>query len=203
MTPWKRLRPILDDMARYWTQGGTKAVFTHIKKRVFERNQNLLYELPCNGVPAALPEGWALTVVRVGDEAGYELLRQVGGEFGIPKVHHRAVAYVMTVLGEPVGVFWHFPANTLARRMGRGTAYVGRAFVRPAWRGQGVNPRILAAMASTMPPGTRLILEIAKENLVSQKSMARGGCKLVGMLTTFEVLGLLVGYRIESAGGTD
>jgi GNAT superfamily N-acetyltransferase len=197
MATRSRLRLFLDDLARLRREGGLAAAFRLVRAKLYERVQTLLYEFRPTGIDPGLPVGW--TVRRVASEAdpAVEWLRRSGGDVNLHSFRRGAVAYVMCIGDQAVGHCWHYPNYLLARRLGSGAAYFGQAFVRPEWRGQGVNGRLIAYMAGQLPAGGRVVMEVEFPNVSSQKSLAKLGCALVGRLQTLVLGARLVSVRID------
>ncbi len=179
-----RIGPFLEDLARLWREGGVRAALRLVRRRVYERNVNLFYELRTAGVEPDLPPGWCVKVVASQADAAVGLLLKAGGESELPFFRRKAVAYVLCIGDEVVARHWHFTQSPLAQMLGPDVAYIGRAFVKPEWRGQRINGRLLVYTAARLPVGSRVVLEVDSSNISSQKSLVWAGCVLLGRLRT-------------------
>jgi GNAT superfamily N-acetyltransferase len=197
MAPWSRLGLFLDDLARLRREGGVSAAFRMVRGKLYERAETLLYEFRPTGIDPGLPTGWTVRKLTSGADPAEEWLRRSGGELNLHLFRRGAVAYVMFIGNEPVAHSWHYPNYFLARRLGPGVAYFGQSFVRPEWRGQGINGRLIAHMAGQLPAGGRAVMEVEFSNVASQRSKARLGCVLVGRLRTLVLCARVVSIRID------
>ena len=197
MTPPSRVRLFLDDLARLRREGGISAAFKLVRAKLYERAETLLYELRPTRVDPVLPMGWTVRKLTSEADPAVEWLRRSGGEVNLHLFRRGAVAYLMFIGDEVVAHCWHYPNDLLAKRLGSGAAYFGQAFVRPEWRGQGINGRLIAHMAGQLPAGGRVVMEVEFSNVSSQKSLAKLGCVLLGRLRTLVVGASLVSIRID------
>lgn len=191
-----RVGYFLDDLARLAREEGPFAAAKLLGKRVYERTDNLLFEMRTTGAEPELPEGMRIHHFSSKRDPDLDLLVRAGGGKELGNFRRRAVAYVLCVEGEPVARGWYFPRNALARKLD-GAQYLGSAFVRPEWRGKGLNAMLLQGYARSVPPGTRLVMQVAASNTSSQQSLSRLGLAPVGRVSTLVVLGRLVNVRID------
>jgi ribosomal protein S18 acetylase RimI-like enzyme len=194
-----RIKAFLADFLRLWRERGMLTAFRLVRKRIYERNENLLFELRTTGVGPELPPGWRVEVVTSSRDAAVAWLLRAGGESELPNFQRQAVAYVLCIGDEAVARHWFFPQSALARWMGPGTAYFGSAFVKPEWRGRGINTLMLTYMAARLPVASRVILEVESSNLPSQKSLLKTGCRLLGLVRTTVCLARLVRVRVDES----
>lgn len=194
----RRVAAVIKDAVRIWRKDGFLRAFGFMRSRVYLRSDTLLYELWTNDISPELPADWRIRVVRSAvDCAGMDLLRKVGGGLEQRYFRREAVVHVMCIGGEPVARIWYFPNNPLARKLGPNTVYWGDAFVRPEWRGQGIQGLLSAYCASQLPKGTRVIFEVAASNVASQKGVAKAGCVVVGRLRMIVFLGQIINARLD------
>lgn len=191
-----RISRFLEDLGRLRREGGIGAAFKHIRERISYEAETFLYDLHTTGIPHELPEGMAIRTVRSAADPAVELLRQSGGDLNLHNFRRSAVAYVLSIGDEAVGHGWQFPNSPLARRLGPHTTYVGNIFVRPEFRGRGLNSHLLAFMAGSLPKGTRILMEVALTNVSSQRSLRKSGCALVGRLHIITVFSNIMRIRI-------
>ena len=199
-----RVTAFLIDVAQVWREEGFCASSRLVWSRIFARYETLLYELRTTSLELGLPADWQVTVLRSEkDPAAVDLLRRVGGEAELRNFRRKAVAYVLSIEDEPVARCWYFPNSSLARRLGPDAAYFGMRFVRPEWRGQGIQARLMTYTASLLPIGTRVIVEILPSNVASQNGVAKAGSVYVGRLHTIVLLGRVIRARIEASPHPD
>lgn len=191
-----RVGYFLDDVARLAREKGPLAAVQLVAKRFFERTDTLLFEMRTTGEEPDLPEGWRMRKFTSKRDPELELLIRAGGGAELANFRREAVAYVLCIEGEPVARGWYYPRSPLARKLG-GAQYIGGAFVRPEWRGQGVNARFLQGYAKCVPPGSRFVMQVETSNEASQKSLARLGLVPVGHVRTLVLLGKLVRARVD------
>jgi ribosomal protein S18 acetylase RimI-like enzyme len=189
----------MGDLARTWRKKGIWTAFSLVRKRIFEQNLNLFYELRATGAEPDLPEGWFVAVVPSPDDAAIGLLLKAGGHSELGYFHRNAVAFVMCIGDEVVAHHWHFPNHPLAQWLGPDAAYVGKALVKPEWRGQGINAKLLTFTATHLHAGSRIVLEVEPTNVSSQKSLIKAGCVLLGRLQTTECFARLISVRLEGS----
>ena len=189
----------IGNFARTWREKGIWTALRLVRKKVYEQNLNLFYELRATGVELYLPEGWFVAVVSSPDDAAVGLLLKAGGESELGYFHRNAVAYVLCIGDEVVAHHWHFPKSPLAQWLGPDAAYVGKALVKPEWRRQGINAKLLTFTATHLPVGSRIVLEVEPTNVSSQKSLIKAGCVLLGRLQTTECFARLIRVRLEGS----
>lgn len=187
----------LKECAALLRTSGPRAALRLARSRIYSTTDTLLYEYRGTGAPHTLPGGWSLHVVRSESDPGLDLLRRSGGDFTPESFLRGAVAYVICIDGEPVGHRYDFPGSPLARRLGPDATYFGNAFVRPEWRGLGVNGHLLRAMAGAQPPGRRILIAVAHTNATNQRSLRKNGALLLGRLRTTVFLARVVRARID------
>lgn len=193
-----RIVAFLEDTLDIGKRKGLRAAMRHVKSRVFIRYARLLYEYRRTGGEPLLPEGWSVVVVSSAeDAAGVDLLRRVEGGLELGNFRRNAVAYIMCIDGLPVAHRWHYPRSPLALKLGPGFAYTGAMHVLPAWRGRGIQSRLLMHMASLLPEGTRIVMEIEDENLASRRGVAKAHAVCLGRVHVTVFLGKVVRIRIE------
>jgi len=194
----KRVARFVEDAVHFWKRGGFRGSFRFVRSRLFARTDTLLYELRSPGVASSVPEGWRIrAVASLEDAEGLELLRQAGGEAELRHFRRHAIAYVTHIGDQLVARCWVFPDHPLARWMGPNNVYFGCMFVQPPWRGQGIQGRLNAYLASLQPAGCRILMEVDPANIASQRGLIKGGSTLLGLLTTIVVLGRIVSTRIK------
>jgi ribosomal protein S18 acetylase RimI-like enzyme len=194
-----RVGPFLEDFARLWRETGIRAAFRLVRKRVYDQNVNLFYELRTTGVEPDLPHGWCVKVVASHEDAAVGFLLRAGGESELPYFRRNAVAYVLCIGDEVVARRWHFPQSPLAQWLGPDAAYSGKSFVKPEWRGQGIAGRLLAYMAARLPIGSKVVMEVDPSNVSSQKCLVKAGCVLLGRLHTTECFARLIRVRLDGS----
>jgi GNAT superfamily N-acetyltransferase len=194
-----RLSAFLDDVVSSWRRDGYRASFKLVRTRVYERTDTLLYELRTTGKAPELPADWQVTVVCSADDtAGVDLLCRTGGESEVRQFRRNAVAYVLSIGSEPVARAWYYPNNALVRRLGPNAAYFGSMFVLPEWRGLGIQGLLNAYMASFLPMGTRILMEILASNVASQKGVVKGNAVYIGRLDMIVFLGRIIRAHVEA-----
>lgn len=195
----RRVGAFLEDIGRIRKDAGVRTALGFIGTRVFERSETLLYELRPEGAEALPPESWRVVIVQSRDDAvGTELLRRAGGGPEFRNFRRGGVAFLLCIQDEPVAHGWYFMRNTLAKRLGSGAVYFGNFFVRPPWRGQGIQAWLTLHMVLGLPAGSRAIMEVVPSNVASQRGLAKAGCKLLGRLHQTVVLGQILRARIEA-----
>ena len=199
-----RVGAFLLDVRQTRREAGFRASLRLMWSRVFACDETLLYEMRPVGLAQGLPADWHVTVLCSEQESSaVDLLRRAGGEGELRNFRRKAVAYVLCIGDEPVARSWYFPNSPLARRLGPDAAYFGMMFVRPEWRGQGIQARLLTYMASLLPAGSRVVAEIVQSNVASQKGAAKAGFVCVGRLHTIVFLGQVVRARIDRSPRAD
>lgn len=189
----------MENLMRIWREKGVWTAFRLVRKRIFEQNLNLFYELRVTNAEPNLPEGWFVEVLSSPDAAAVGLLIKAGGESEMGYFNRNAVAYVLCIGDEVVAHRWHFPKHPLAQWLGPDAAYVGKSLVKPEWRGQGINAKLLTFTATHLPVGSRIVLEVDPTNISSQKSLIKAGCVLLGRLQTTECFARLIRVRLEGS----
>lgn len=192
----RRARPFLLDLVRKGRTQGFRAAASYLLSRVTELTENLVYEYRTVGGNPSLPEGWTVqTFHGEGDPDIDRLVRAGGGE----EMHHfrrQAVAYVLSIDGEPVAHGWRYPWDPVARWLGPDAVYLGSAWVRPEWRGRGINGAFFAYVTGHMPAGTRVVMLVAVENRASQASLAKSPARCLGLLRVRMVLAMVWKIRL-------
>ena len=189
----------LRDFTRSCREKGIRAALKHVRKRVYEQNLNLYYELRATSVEPDLPKGWCVKVLSSHTDAAVGLLLKAGGEPELRHFRRNAVAYLMCIGDQVVARHWHFKQHPLAQWLGPHAAYVGKAFVKPEFRGQRINGRLLAYMAAQLPAGSKIVMEVDPSNVSSQKSLANAGCALMGQIQTTECFTRLISVRLNGS----
>ena len=198
-----RLVAFLLDVGQTWREAGLWASLRLVWSRIFACDETLLYELRVVGVAKDLPAGWHVTAVCSEQESpALDLLRRAGGAGELRNFRRKAVAYVLRIGDEPVARCWYFPNNPLARRLGPDASYFGMMFVRPEWRGQGIQGQLNRYMASLLPAGSRVVAEIVQSNVASRKGLAKAGFVCAGRLHTIVFLGQVVRARVDGSSST-
>jgi ribosomal protein S18 acetylase RimI-like enzyme len=194
-----RVGQFLKDFTRLWREAGIYAAFRHVRKRVYERNVNLFYELRTTGIEPDLPQGWSVKVVSSQADATVGLLLKAGGESELRYFGRKAVAYVMCIGDKVAARHWYFPQNTLAQWLGPDAAYFGKMFVKPEERGQGIAGMLITYMAAHLPIGSRVVMEVKPSNISSQKCLIKAGCVFLGRLQTIECFTRLISVRLDGS----
>lgn len=191
-----RVLPFLKDLMRLRREAGIRAAFKLVLERVYSRNVNLFYELRTTGIEPNLPPDWRVKVMDSETDASVGLLLKAGGQAELPYFSRNAVVYVLCIGDEVAARLWHFPQNSLAHWLGPDAAYVGKIFVKPEARGQGMAGLLLTYMAARLPVGSRAVMEVEPSNISSQKGLIKAGCVLLGRLETIECFTRIIRVRI-------
>jgi GNAT superfamily N-acetyltransferase len=200
----RRITAFLDDVVVLWKRSGFSAAIALVKSRIFSTSDMLLYELRPPSDKPVLPPEWNVTVVCSEDDAaGVDLLVRAGGESQLRYFRRGAVAYVLTIGGNQVARSWYFPNSALARRLGPDAAYFTDMFVQPEWRGQGIQGQLNAYLASLLPTGSRVVMEVVPSNVACQRGLLRGHSVFKGRLHTVVFLGHVIRARIDSSPHDD
>ncbi|BDU71758.1 GNAT family N-acetyltransferase [Mesoterricola silvestris] len=194
----RRIPPFLGDLVRKLRTLGFRAATAYLWSRVTELTENLLYEFRTTGPgpESVLPEGWTVRTFTSADDPDLDLLIRAGGGEGLSNFRRQAVAHVLCIEGEPVACGWQYPWDPVARWLGPDAVYLGGAWVRPEWRGRGINAVLLAHVTGNLPVGSRVVMLVAVENRSSQACLAKGASTCRGLLQVRMVLSMVWKIRL-------
>lgn len=192
----RRARPFLRDLVHKGRTLGFRAAASYLLSRITELTENLIYEYRTVGGNPNLPEGWTVRTFSSEDDPDIGLLVRAGGAEEMHHFRRQAVAYVLSIDGEPVAHGWRYPWDPVARWLGPDAVYLGSAWVRPEWRGRGINGIFFDYVTGNMPVGTRVVMLVAVENRASQASLAKSPATCLGLLRVRMVLAMVWRIRL-------